>query len=97
MRQVLSSSEYLLPNKKTDNWTDSTFAYKISRFMDGGHGLAFSWGPEKVCDEFKTNGYKCNYKDGMILNETWCKENYGELPPELEAPVYGGRKEPEVC
>lgn len=97
MYPVLSASEYLLPNKKTDNWTDPTFAYKISRFVDGGHGLAISWGPAKVCDEFKTNGHKCDYKDGMILNEAWCKENYGKLPPELEAPVYGGKKELEVC
>ena len=96
---MLSASEYLVPNKKIGDWEDPDFTYRVSHFTDGGHGLAFTWGPEEVCAELKTKDRKCDYENGMKLDQEWCKENYGILPPELEAPVYGynGKKEPEVC
>ena len=97
--QVLSASEYLVPNKKIGDWEDPDFTYRVSHFTDGGHGLAFTWGPEEVCAKFKTKDHTCDYENSMKLDQEWCKENYGILPPELEAPVHGynGKKEPEVC
>ena len=46
---MLSASEYLVPNKKS-----AIGKTQISHFTDGGHGLAFTWGPEEVCAKFKT-------------------------------------------
>ena len=89
--QVLSSTEYLLPNKNGGDWDNKNDTFKVSQLVAGRQGLAFTWGPPKFCANTK-----CDYNDGTNINQTWCEAENGPLPPTIAANVYGGSDDP-VC
>lgn len=90
--QVLSSTEYLLPNKHDGDWEGNS-TFKLSQLVADRQGLAFTWGPQEACAKWKEG--TCDYSDGMRIEREWCEKTNGPLPEALAAPVYGGGK--EVC
>ena len=86
--QVLSSTEYLLPNKNGGDWDNPTDTFKLSQLVAARQGLAFTWGPQEFCA--KTKERTCDYNDGTIIDRTWCEAKYGPLPAPLATHVYGG-------
>lgn len=94
MYTVLSSTEYLLPNKNGGDWDNPTDTFKVSQLVAARQGLTFTWGPQEFCAD--TTEGKCDYNDGTILNQTWCEAKYGPLAAPLATYVYGGGGDP-VC
>lgn len=92
--QVLSSTEYLLPNKNGGNWDNPTDTFNVSQLVAARQGLTFTWGPQEFCAN--TTEGKCDYNDSTILNQTWCEAKYGPLAAPLATYVYGGGGDP-VC
>ena len=92
--QVLSSTEYLLPNKNGGDWDNPTDTFKVSQLVAARQGLTFTWGPQEFCAN--TTEGKCDYNDSTILNQTWCEAKYGPLAAPLATYVYGGGGDP-VC
>ena len=91
--QVLSSTEYLLPNKNGGDWDNKNDTFKVSQLVAGRQGLAFTWGPPKFCATTK-----CDYNDGTNINQTLCEAENGPLPATIAAYVYGGGEDlPPVC
>lgn len=85
---ILSSTEYLVPNKHEMQWGNGTDYVQMDELVQGGEqGLIFSWGPSEKCSEFEG---ACDYTDGMSLPKERCEQEYGQLPAQLVPLVYGG-------